>query len=423
MTSAAVNSRSAHRSWANAGAAGALVVALTAGAVAGTAVDATAQPRTNKAPNTQAPNAQALSAMTAALPNAQLTSAVVLVDGRDGRWSGTSGTGKLTTGELDGGRRPVAADGRFRIGSISKVFTATVLLQLSAEHRVDLDGTVQQYLPDALPAAYPPITVRQLLNHTSGLPTGGGLGGDDGGDQWFADHMDESWTPQQVVAEAVGRPMQFEPGTAQQYNGLNYFLAGLLVERVTHRSYAQEVNARILRPLGLHSTAVPAAGDTRLAHPTAHAYLAVPRPDGTGTEQVDVTEQSPWPWAEGGMVSSAPDLDRFLSALLRGRLLPPAQQAELFAVPDVPNFRNRNCDIGPTAGRACFSTALMRFTSPSGVVLWGKTGSRPGWTNGIFATPDASRDLVYSLTPTSRNGVPFAVQYGIASAAFDLDPH
>ncbi|GAA1233367.1 serine hydrolase domain-containing protein [Kitasatospora nipponensis] len=398
--------RSARRGWAGAAAVGALVVALGAGTVTGAQAAGTLPP----------PDAQALRASITGLPNADLTSAVVLVDGAGGRWSGTSGSGELGTD------RPVMADGRFRIGSISKVFTATVLLQLAGEHRVSLDGTVQQYLPGTLPASYPPITVRQLLNHTSGLPTGGDLGGDDGGAQWFVDHATEGWTPQQVVAEAVGQPMRFQPGTAQQYNGLNYYLAGLLVERVTGHSYAHEVDARILRPLGLRNTSVPAADDTRLPHPTAHVYLTLPGPDGS-TEQADVTEQSPWPWAEGGLVSSAPDLDRFLSALLRGRLLAPAQQAELFAVPDVPNVQNQNCDIGPTAGRACFSTGLMRFTAPDGTVLWGKTGSRPGYTNGVFATRDASRDLVYSLSPTSRGGASFAAQYRIAAAAFGLAGH
>ncbi|MFB7948203.1 serine hydrolase domain-containing protein [Kitasatospora phosalacinea] len=382
---------------------GALVVALTAGTSGAAPV----------AVHRAAPDAAALRASIAGLPNEAVTSAVVLVDGDGGRWSGTAGTGDPATG------RPVRADGRFRIGSISKVFTATVVLQLAAEHRIDLDGPVQQYLPGALPAGYPPVTVRQLLNHTSGLPTGGGVNDDDGSAAWFAAHAADHWTAQQVVDSLAGQPAQFAPGTAQQYNGVNYFLAGLLVERVTGRSFAREVTDRVLRPLGLHRTSVPAATDTALPDPTAHAVLAVPRPGG-GSDPVDVTRQSPWPWAEGGMVSTAPDLERFLSALLRGELLPPAQQAELFAVPDVPNFRNQNCDLGPTAGRACFSTGLMRFTPEPGVELWGKTGSRPGYTSAVFATRDASRDLVYSFTPTSRQGVPFPVQYGVAAAAFDL---
>ncbi|MFD8482383.1 serine hydrolase domain-containing protein [Kitasatospora sp. NPDC059673] len=383
----------------------AMVAGLTAGAVGG------AQAATG---HSTPPNAAALRASIAGLPNAQLTSAVVLVGGEDGRWSGTSGTGDPATG------RPVKADGEFRIGSISKVFTATVVLQLVAEHRVDLDGAVQQYLPpNTLPKDYPAVTVRQLLNHTSGLPTGQGQFPDDGTPEWFAAHASDSFTPQEVVRRIMANPKQFDPGTAQQYNGINYYLAGMVIEQVTGHSFAQELNARILRPLGLHHTWAPDAEDTALPNPSAHAVLAVTRPDGS-TGLADVTRQSPWPWAEGGMISNAPDLERFMSALLHGKLLPPAQQAELFAVPDVPNHQNDHCDIGPTSGRACFSTGLMRFSPAPGIEFWGKTGSRPGYTSAVFATRDGSRDLVYSFTPTSRAGAPFSAQYRVAAAAFDL---
>jgi len=390
--------KSMGRRLAGTAAIGAMVVALTAGTIGGA-----------QAATVAAPNAAALRASIAGYPNEEITSAVALVGGTGGHWSGTSGTGDPATG------RPVKADGRFRIGSISKVFTATVLLQLAAEHRVDLDGTVQQYLPHTLPDGYPDVTVRQLLNHTSGLPTGGDLGGDDGGEAWFAAHPGEHWSPQEVVAEAMTHPKEFMPGTAQEYNGTNYFVAGLVIEKVTGRSFAQEVTDRILRPVGLHHTSVPAADDTALPDPTAHAVLAVPRPDG-GTTLADVTRQSPWPWAEGGMISTAPDLERFFSALLHGELLPPAQQAELFAVPDVPNFRNHNCP----GDHACFSTALMRFSPAPGVEFWGKTGTRPGYSSGVFGTRDGSRDLVYSFTPTSRFGASFAAQYRVFTAAFDL---
>ncbi|MFF0389411.1 serine hydrolase domain-containing protein [Kitasatospora sp. NPDC004615] len=390
------------RKLAGTAAIGAMVVALAAGT-------ASAAPATTATP----PNAAALRASIAGLPNDQLTSAVVLVNGDGGRWSGTSGTGDPATG------RPVKADGEFRIGSITKVFTATVLLQLAAEHRVDLDGTVQQYLPDALPDGYPAVTVRQLLNHTSGLPTGLGQFPDDGTPEWFVAHASDSFTPQEVVRRIMANPKQFEPGTAQQYNGVNYYLAGMVIEQVTGHSYGHEVNARILRPLGLHHTRVPDVADTSLSNPSAHAVLAVTRPDGS-TGLADVTRQSPWPWAEGGMISTAPDLDRFMSALLHGKLLPPAQQAELFAVPHVPNNQNDHCDIGPTSGWACFSTGLMRFSPAPGIEFWGKTGSRPGYTSAVFGTRNGSRDLVYSFTPTSRRGASSESQLRVAAAAFDL---
>ncbi|WP_305000297.1 serine hydrolase [Kitasatospora sp. SolWspMP-SS2h] len=402
----------------------ALVAALGASDAAGTGEPGAGEPGAGAfgagafgvgpaGPDAAGPDAAALRASIADPSGAGLTSAVVRVGGTGGRWTGTAGTGDPATG------RPVRADGRFRVGSISKVFTATVLLQLAAERRIDLDGTVQRHLPVALPVGHPPVTVRQLLNHTSGLPGGSEPGDDDGSAAWFVAHAADRRTPQQVLDSLAGRPARFAPGTAQQYNGVNYFLAGLLIERVTGRSLAREVTDRVLRPLGLHRTSVPDAADTSLPDPSAHAVLAVPRPDG-GTDLADVTRQSPWPWAEGGMVSTAPDLERFLTALLGGRLLPPAQQAELFTVPDVPNFRGPGLDLGTTAGRACLSAGLMRLSLAPGLVLWGKTGSRPGWTSAVFATRDAARTLVYSFTPTSRRGAPFTAQYRVAAAAFGL---
>ena len=111
-----------------------------------------------------------------------------------------------------------------------------------------------------------------------------------------------------------------------------------------------------------------------------------------------MTEQSPWGWAEGGMISTAADLDRFLTALFRGRLLPPAEQRLVFTVPDASNGQD---DKDCVNGTACYSIGgLMRVTLDNGVTVWGKTGSQPGWTTGMFATRDLKRRVVYSLNPT-----------------------
>ncbi|WP_406202017.1 beta-lactamase family protein [Kitasatospora sp. NBC_01560] len=402
-----MNSPQRERRWTTVAVAGALLAAVGAGvATPALAADRPAGGAGSVAAlRPAAPlDRGALAKTIADLPSAGITGALVRADGRGGRWTGTAGA-------------DVPADARFRIGSISKVFTATVALQLAAERRLDLDGTVQQYLPGLLPAAYPPVTVGQLLDHTSGLPGGGGLTSGDGTESWFAEHRAQSWTPAQVVADAVRQPMGFAPGSAQQYNGINTFVAGMLIEKVTGRTFAQEVQTRIARPLGLRDTVVPDRDDVSLPGPHAPAFVDVPGPDGS-RQRVDVTEQSPWPWAEGGMISSAADLDRFMTALLRGRLLPPAQQAELFRVPDVPNVRNRNCEIGPTAGHACFSKGLMSATLPNGLVVWGKTGSRPGYSDAVFATRDLSRRVVVSLNPTDTSGKEFPAMWRIVTTAF-----
>ncbi|MBD0670588.1 serine hydrolase domain-containing protein, partial [Streptomyces sp. CBMA156] len=350
------------------------------------------------------PDRESLARTLGALP-ADVTGALVRVDGPGARWRGTSG-------------EDVPANARFRIGSVTKVFTATVLLQLAAEGKVDLDGTVQQYLPELLPDGYPPVTVRQLLNHTSGLPGGGGMTSGDGSTAWFAAHRTTYFSPRQVVEDMLTQPMNFAPGTAQQYNGNGYFVAALVIEKVTGDDYADQVRRRITGPLGLHATYVPAADDLTVRGPHATGYVDVRNADGS-TARVDVTEQSPYPWAEGGMISSAADLERFFEALYRGRLLPPAQQAEVFAVPDLPNDHNKNCEIGPTAGHACYSTAgLLRTVLPNGTEVWGKNGSRPGFTSAVFATRDFSRSVAIGLNPTGISGEEFPTLWKLVTAGF-----
>ncbi|GAA4297131.1 serine hydrolase domain-containing protein [Streptomyces venetus] len=354
----------------------------------------------------------ALKAAIGGLPNADVTGALLRVTGRAGHWSGTSGVGNLETGQ------GVPPNAHIRIGSISKVFTATIVLQLAAEHRIDLDEPVQRYLPGVLPADLPPVTIGQLLNHTSGLPRGADSPDfGDGSPEWFAANRMKSFTPQQVIDLMAGQPMQFAPGTAQQYNGMNYYVAGLLVEKITGHSFADEVRSRITRPLALHDTYVPGAHDSRLPSPHSDGYLMVKSPDDT-THPVDVTEQSPWPWAEGGMISTPADLDRFVTALFLGRFLPSAQQAELFTVPDVPSFHSSQCRTEADAGRACMAMGLMRVKASNGVVVWGKTGSRPGYTSGVFSTRDLSRKIVYSLNPTNCNGNESRYVQQIAAASF-----
>lgn len=393
--------------WLLAGAALALTVITTAAAT--TSAGATDGPATRHFDRLPPLDPAMMRAAIAGLPNATVTGALVNVTGPAGQRSGTSGISDIRT------RQAPQADGNFRIGSISKVFTAVVVLQLAAEHKVDLDRSVQHYLPGLLPASFPKITVRQILDHTSGLP-GGDLGGGDA--QWFADHRFDSWTPREIVADAVRHPMEFAPGTLQQYNGTNYYVAGLLIERVTGRTYAQEVRDRIIRPLHLRDTYVLDRHDPRLPGSHSHGYVAITK-DGVTTLH-DVSRQSPYPWAEGGLISSSADLASLISAIFKGRLVPPSELNEMFTVPKVKYASTDNCSIGPEAGQACFSAGLMKTTLPNGLTGWGKTGSRPGYTSGVFATRDLRRVLVYSLNPTgNKDGSEMPYVLKIAAATFD----
>ena len=289
----------------------------------------------------------AVRALLAGLPDDVTDAALVRVAGEGLRtpYTGTAG--------------PVAADARFPVGSVTKVFTDAVVLQLVAEHRIGIDEPVRPHLPELIPAAYAGVTVRQLLDHTSDFPRPERVPLDPRGVVTASFAADAAAHPGRVPA----------PGTAQQYNGLNSFVAGLLVERVTGRSFAHELDRRILRPLSLRHTAL--------------------------SEEPAIA----WSWAEGGLESTATDLDRFLRALLGGRVLPPAQQRHLFEIPAVPGApENTSC---PPAA-ACFSAGGLMGLDLNGTKVWGKTGSSGGWTSGVFATTDPHRRVVYTLRPDAQ---------------------
>jgi D-alanyl-D-alanine carboxypeptidase len=337
----------------------------------------------------------------AGLPNDAITGAQVTVSGSAGAWAGRNGVADLKTGAS------VPFDGRYRIASITKVFTADLVLQLAAEHRLGLDQTVQRLLPGELPADYPPITVRQLLEHTAGLPSSlVDQGNDD--PEWFVAHRFDYWTPEQVVASAVAQPIAYAPGTEQRYNGTGYFLAGMIIEKISGHSYAEELSRRILRPLGLHDTSLPAPGDVRITGPHAHGYLTV------GGTLVDITEQSPWGWAESGIISTNADLTRLFTALFRHPF------PEMFALPDVPYTGGGNCGLGPNPGRACYSVGLEATRFPDGVTAWGKSGQLPGYSSAVFGTGDRGRLAVYDLNPTGdRDGTELPYIQNLAAACFD----
>ncbi len=368
----------------------AVAVAAVAAAVALTAIPADAS--TELPP----PNDTALTAAIAGLPNQETTGALVRITGSGGDWSGTSGVSDLRT------HAPVRPDGSFRIGSTTKVYTAVMVLQLAQEHRIDLNKPVQRYLPGLLPADYPPVPVYTLLDHTSGLPSVDIPGLYD--PQWILDHRYEHWSPRQVVNTALQHPIDFQPGTAQKYTNTAYVTAGMIVEKVTGRSYARNLRERITEPLHLRHTYYP-NDDPHLPNPAARGYLDV------NGDLVDVTEMNQSiPGAAGAIISTSADLDTFITGLFRGRLLGSKMMTRLFTIPKVQMFDG--------SGPAYYSQGLMTVTV-NGLTVWGKTGSRYGYSSGIFATRKLERKLAYSVNPTtkSQDGQPVIVQMIAAAAA------
>jgi D-alanyl-D-alanine carboxypeptidase len=343
-------------------------------------------------------NTTMLGQATAAVSDSGCAATLVTVTGSAGSWAGTSGVADLATGS------PVRGDEEFRIGSVSKVFVATVVMQLVAAGRIALADPIQHYLPGLLPAGDPPVTIAELLNHTSGLGPANGPAAS-GTATWFLAHRLDTLTTDQLLGTALRQPLLWAPGTHQQYNGVNYVVLGMLITRVTGRSYAAEIQQRILRPLGLTHTFVPLT-DPRISGPYLHGYYADPK-------LVDITEQSPTLYdAQGAMISTTGDLTRFLTALLAGDLLPPAELRDMLTVPPV------------ASGPIRYGMGLMSYTFPNGLTVWGHTGETPGYYTAIFTTPDRARVLAYAFTPIgpSDDNQVTALSLRIASTAFTGSP-
>lgn len=301
--------------------------------------------------------------------------------GPAGRWTATAGVGDRTTGRARG------PQDRFRIGSLTKTFVATVLLQLEAERRIRLDDTVDRWLPGLVRGHGNDgraVTVRQLLNHTSGLhdaTTDPGFRRQVFGDGFFANRY-RTWRPEELVALALRRRPVFAPGTGWGYSNTNFTLAGMIVEKVTGRPYGEEIERRLLRPLRLHGTSVPGTGPL-MPRPAGRAYSTL---SGDPAAPVhDVTELDPTlAGAAGSMISTTADLNRFYRALLTGSLLPPRQNEEM----------RTTVAAGPGAG---YGLGLERFTLSCGAIVWGHDGSIHGSTSEAVTTADGRHSLALNL--------------------------
>jgi D-alanyl-D-alanine carboxypeptidase len=273
------------------------------------------------------------------------------------RWQLAAGVSDLVTG------RAAQPGDRWRIFSNTKSFVSTVLLQLAGERRLSLDDTVERWLPGVVRGNGNDghrITVRQLLNNTSGI-----YDPNDGTDQGGR-------APRAEIAVAMAHPPLFPAGTQWSYSNVNYLLAGLIVEAVTQHRADLEVRRRIIEPLGLRHTSFP-LDDPRIPEPHLHGYDMSAR---------DVTGFNPsGEWTAGAMISTTTDLARFDAALFGGRLLRPAQQQELLTTAlDSDYGLGVQRDVVDCAGRE--------------VTVWATDGGGPGFTSVSMTSTDTAHQLV-----------------------------
>lgn len=296
---------------------------------------------------------------------------VALARDDSGTWAGAAGVADVATG------RPLQPDLRFRVGSLAKPFVATVVLQLVDEGAIGLDQPVAAVLPGVLPDG-DAITVRHLLQHTSGIPDYVGVLSDPDDPR----AVQRVWRPAELVAAVADAPRHFPPGSDWRYSNTGYALLGMFVEAVTGDRLERVLAERITRPLGLDDTWLPVAA-RGLGGPHA-AGLSIPldedgQPAGPPR---DATHDNPsMAWAAGGLVSTAADLAAFEAALLDGELLP----ADLLA-----QMRS-TVDTGGDGTR--YGLGLMEQDLPCGTAA-GHDGGIAGYSSAAFTIPDNGRQAV-----------------------------
>ncbi|MED3125858.1 serine hydrolase domain-containing protein [Bacillus wiedmannii] len=289
-------------------------------------------------------------------------------------WSYAAGVANLSS------KKPMKTDFRFRIGSVTKTFTATVVLQLAEENRLNLDDSIEKWLPGVIQGnGYDDkqITIRQVLNHTSGIA--------EYTRSKSFNLMDtkKSYRAEELVKMGISMPPDFAPGKSWSYSNTGYVLLGILIETVTGNSYAEEIENRIIEPLGLSNTFLP--GNSSVIPGTKHArgYIQL---DGA-SEPKDVTYYNPSMGSSAGdMISTADDLNKFFSYLLGGKLIKEQQLKQMLTT--VPTGE---------AALGRYGLGIYETKLPNGVSIWGHGGSIPGFVTFAGGTLGGKHTLAVNL--------------------------
>lgn len=383
------------RNWIAISLAAAAATAVTATATISTATTATAATTSARTAYTQQDLQRDLDAITATgVPG-------VLAEVHAGAevLHGTSGVADLDS------RAPVNGSGFFRIGSNTKTFISVVLLQLVAEHRLSLDDTVGRWLPGVVHGNGndgDKITVRELLQHTSGLHNyTDDLQAQITSPEAYRKLEFQQFSRQDLLDIALGHKPDFAPGTGWNYSNTNYILLGMIIEKVTHDSWQDQVTRRIITPLGLRHTYAP--GDsTGLPRPHATGYLFFDR-----NTRIDVTaENMSWADSAGSLISTAADLTRFWSAIGNGTLLPPALTRQMRQT--VPATGGDSASVpGSRYGLGVFFIPLS-----CGGGYWSHEGDVPGYNTVGAVSSDGRTTVTLSINSNVDDPV-LAAEYGL----------
>ena len=305
------------------------------------------------------------------LVDAGYPGALAVKTDKDGNTVGaTAGKGNLATGEAP------PLDGEVRIGSNTKTFVAVLVMKMVEEGKVKLDEPIETYLPGIVKGQGvdgKKITVRQLLQHTSGLPEFSSELPD-----FFAIRNDYV-SPRDILDMALTRPAQFAPGAKFTYTNTNYIVLGLLAERVGKRPIAEQIEVKIVKPLGLKHTYMPGPGEKTLRGKHPRGYHNRNNKPG---KLEDITDLNPsMAWTAGAMVSTPSELNKFAQSIHDGTLLRQASVAEMKKGVSAP-------EVGGEYGLGIYSQKL------SCGVAWGHTGGIPGYATSVLVGPNGNAGMI-----------------------------
>jgi D-alanyl-D-alanine carboxypeptidase len=300
-------------------------------------------------------------------------------------WVRALGVANRTSGE------PMTPEVHHRIGSVTKTFTATLLLQAADKGLLSLDDTIDQYVK-GVPNG-DKITLRQMADMTSGIASY------TEDDQWVKEWSSDPyrvWKPEELAQAGIKDSPQFDPGTKWYYSNTNYILLGLVLEQVTGKPIGDLYRAQIIEPLRLKNTSFPDPADSSIPEPHAQGYTLQGK--SSGDKPVDVTDWSPSEaWTAGAMISTVEDLLVYGRALGTGKgLLPPKQQSERLDsfVSDVPPLNQP-----PLKGDLAYGIGLGKDHG------WvGHNGEIPGYTTYLFYHPQLDAVVAVEVNSDISSG-------------------
>ena len=335
----------------------------------------------------QATTADLDAALKKAFKESDAPGVVAAVQTPEYTWGQARGVADRATG------KPMTPEVYHRTGSVTKTFTATLLLQAEGHGLLSLDDTIDRYIK-GVPNG-DEITLRQLATMTSGVATYSenkkfDFDGDPGTDPY------KVWKPEGLVKIGIEDSPLFDPGTEFNYSNTNYVLLGLVLEQVTGKPIGEVYQKEIIQPLGLKDTSFPTLADNSLPDPHAQGYTLQGR--SSGEKPRDATDWNPsWTWTAGMMISTVDDLLAYGRAMGTGKgLLPPEQQDERIdsLASDVPPF-----DQPPLKGDFGYGLGLMKEHG------WiGHSGVIPGYNTALYYNPDLDTVLVVEVNSDIFSG-------------------